>query len=371
MYYLHNRYYDPQVGRFISEDPAKDGTNWYAYCNGDSVNYVDPTGLWRTVALGYQAEYGDTLWGLSEKLFGNGSYWRDLGYPYDPQYERGLRVGDIIAYEGGLVEYENGQVNIRRSNILYQNGAYYTPAPMPEPPKPEPVKPAPPTAASTPKPNTGTTPKPSTSSPGNGGGGGNKGGSTKPNTGSGSIPWKPSVPKVSRPDPAAVKNYWIGAHSQKTVTTTTIEKKFSLLGVASVSYTQTVSKTIKNNGTQGTWFGVYAYEDVSDVLFPDKFDYTDGVGLKVLYALDLNLSVHWFGLGVSLSINISNFSITLGASVNLFKDSSVYFEFSRTTDRGEVVADRFSINGNTWLIITVIVLIATQGVVILPQPQLA
>ena len=91
---------------------------------------MDPTGLWRTVALGYQAEYGDTLWGLSEKLFGNGSYWRDLGYPYDPQYERGLRVGDIIAYEGGLVEYENGQVNIRRSNILYQNGAYYTPAPV-------------------------------------------------------------------------------------------------------------------------------------------------------------------------------------------------------------------------------------------------
>ena len=122
--------------------------------------------------------------GLSEKQFGNGSYWRDLGYPYDPQYERGLRVGDIIAYEGGLVEYENGQVNIRRSNILYQNGAYYTPAPMPEPPKPEPVKPAPPSAASTPKPNTGTTPKPSTSSPGNGGGGGNKP-SSKPNTGSG------------------------------------------------------------------------------------------------------------------------------------------------------------------------------------------
>ena len=242
------------------------------------------------------------------------------------------------------------------------------------PPTPAPSKPSPPAANTPTQPtpsNPGNNASSSTSSPGNGGGGGNKGGSTKPNTGSGSIPWKPSVPKVSRPDPAAVKNYWIGAHSQKTVTTTTIEKKFSLLGVASVSYTQTVSKTIKNNGTQGTWFGVYAYEDVSDVLFPDKFDYTDGVGLKVLYALDLNLSVHWFGLGVSLSINISNFSITLGASVNLFKDSSVYFEFSRTTDRGEVVADRFSINGNTWLIITVIVLIATQGVVILPQPQLA
>lgn len=170
MYYLHNRYYDPEVGRFISEDPARDGTNWYAYCNGDSVNYVDPTGLWRTVNLGYQAESGDTLWGLSVKLFGNGAYWEDLGYPYDLN-ERGLRVGDIIGYDGGLIEYENGQAYVHKSSILYQNGGYHTPQPMPEPPKP-----APPNPVSTPKPNTGKTPSPSTSSPGNGGSGGNKGG---------------------------------------------------------------------------------------------------------------------------------------------------------------------------------------------------
>ena len=182
MYYLHNRYYDPEVGRFISEDPARDGMNWYAYCNGDSVNYVDPTGLWRTVNLGYQAESGDTLWGLSVKLFGNGAYWEDLGYPYDLN-ERGLRVGDIIGYDGGLIEYENGQAYVHKSSILYQNGGYHTPQPMPEPPKP-----APPNPVSTPKPNTGSTPAPSASSHGNGGGGTAKGmstGGTKPNSGSG------------------------------------------------------------------------------------------------------------------------------------------------------------------------------------------
>ena len=43
--YLRARYYDPSVGRFISEDPAKAGLNWYAYCENNPVNKIDPTGL--------------------------------------------------------------------------------------------------------------------------------------------------------------------------------------------------------------------------------------------------------------------------------------------------------------------------------------
>ena len=46
--YLRARYYDPSIGRFISEDPALDGDNWYAYCGNDPVNYEDPTGMWNT-----------------------------------------------------------------------------------------------------------------------------------------------------------------------------------------------------------------------------------------------------------------------------------------------------------------------------------
>lgn len=44
--YLQARYYDPDMGRFISEDPAMDGENWYVYCGNDPVNMVDPTGMW-------------------------------------------------------------------------------------------------------------------------------------------------------------------------------------------------------------------------------------------------------------------------------------------------------------------------------------
>lgn len=36
--YLRARYYDPSIGRFISEDPVKDGMNWYVYCSNNPVN---------------------------------------------------------------------------------------------------------------------------------------------------------------------------------------------------------------------------------------------------------------------------------------------------------------------------------------------
>jgi RHS repeat-associated protein len=39
------RYYDPIVGRFLSQDPAHDGTNPYRYVGNDPLNRVDPTGL--------------------------------------------------------------------------------------------------------------------------------------------------------------------------------------------------------------------------------------------------------------------------------------------------------------------------------------
>ena len=43
--YLRARYYSPSLGRFTTEDPAKDGDNWYSYCAGNPVNGWDPSGL--------------------------------------------------------------------------------------------------------------------------------------------------------------------------------------------------------------------------------------------------------------------------------------------------------------------------------------
>jgi RHS repeat-associated protein len=47
LYYVRNRWYDPDVGRFISEDPSglRGGINLYTFGRNDPVNYADPLGL--------------------------------------------------------------------------------------------------------------------------------------------------------------------------------------------------------------------------------------------------------------------------------------------------------------------------------------
>ena len=51
-YYLRARYYSPGIGRFTSHDPAEDANNKlhkYAYCGNDSINQVDPSGLFASL----------------------------------------------------------------------------------------------------------------------------------------------------------------------------------------------------------------------------------------------------------------------------------------------------------------------------------
>ena len=47
LYYCSQRYYDPTIGAFISKDPIKaDGElSAYAYCAGDPIGRIDPSGL--------------------------------------------------------------------------------------------------------------------------------------------------------------------------------------------------------------------------------------------------------------------------------------------------------------------------------------
>jgi RHS repeat-associated protein len=47
LYYNHNRYYNPELGRYMEPDPIglKGGLNPYAYAGNDPVNKTDPSGL--------------------------------------------------------------------------------------------------------------------------------------------------------------------------------------------------------------------------------------------------------------------------------------------------------------------------------------
>jgi len=45
MQQLGARFYWPEVGRFVQQDPAKEDENWYSYVDSNPVTGIDPTGL--------------------------------------------------------------------------------------------------------------------------------------------------------------------------------------------------------------------------------------------------------------------------------------------------------------------------------------
>ena len=96
--YLRARYYDVRDGRFISEDPAKDGLNWYVYCGNNPVNFIDPSGN----------NAGDILFGAAQALDENnlggavgwlankfGKGYREIDLKYD--YYLGRVIGDAFS----------------------------------------------------------------------------------------------------------------------------------------------------------------------------------------------------------------------------------------------------------------------------------
>ena len=44
LYYFNARWYDCELGRFTTQDPARDGVNWWAYCESNPLIYTDPDG---------------------------------------------------------------------------------------------------------------------------------------------------------------------------------------------------------------------------------------------------------------------------------------------------------------------------------------
>jgi RHS repeat-associated protein len=60
------RYYDPEIGRYISRDPIGygDGLNVYAYVHNNPINFYDPLGL------GYWADVGQVFMGYGDAAVG-------------------------------------------------------------------------------------------------------------------------------------------------------------------------------------------------------------------------------------------------------------------------------------------------------------
>ncbi len=74
LYYYRARYYDPEIGRFISKDPigfAGGDTNLYRYVGNSPLNWIDPLGLiWATIGYDYQRNHNFLDW-LRNRITGN------------------------------------------------------------------------------------------------------------------------------------------------------------------------------------------------------------------------------------------------------------------------------------------------------------
>jgi len=60
--YLRARYYNPVVGRFITEDEAQDGLNWYTYCINNPIALIDPSGHYYIVKDGNSYKLSSESW---------------------------------------------------------------------------------------------------------------------------------------------------------------------------------------------------------------------------------------------------------------------------------------------------------------------
>ena len=85
--YLRARYYDPTTGRFINEDPIRDGLNWYVYCENNPIVFVDPWGL--EVATDYEEFAEQGYRDVYLRLAKLGAAWRETN---DDNYRNELHA---------------------------------------------------------------------------------------------------------------------------------------------------------------------------------------------------------------------------------------------------------------------------------------
>ncbi|TXT49439.1 MAG: RHS repeat-associated core domain protein [Spirochaetes bacterium] len=86
LYYFNARYYDASIGRFITEDPARNGMNWFVYCRNNPVRFVDPLGYravsYKEPAVGEGGTAGEAN-KASERVIGepNNSISSQISWP--------------------------------------------------------------------------------------------------------------------------------------------------------------------------------------------------------------------------------------------------------------------------------------------------
>lgn len=140
--YLRARMYAPETGRFINEDPAKDGLNWYVYCADNPINRLDPNGLDSYIIYDANADSGDgkhtmadeaairkkqlkETWGTNVQAFGVSSAWefkevwnKRVGYNLDGYT---VPIEEVVIVAHGSITGDKDD-NTAQSFFYFENG---------------------------------------------------------------------------------------------------------------------------------------------------------------------------------------------------------------------------------------------------------
>lgn len=139
-YYMRARYYDPKVGRFISEDPEgfEGGINFYAYTSNNPIIWIDPWGLARLIVhvddrfsegtlTGHGAVTLTNDNGTSETIGNHPGGWQDdsdiafdISHTWDISQEQADATREAITQPG--YNFFNDNCIDRVENALHKSG---------------------------------------------------------------------------------------------------------------------------------------------------------------------------------------------------------------------------------------------------------
>jgi len=124
LYYNRHRYYDPQQGRYISQDPIglKGGMNHYNYAGNDPINSIDPKGLKTEVIIFEGVGWGGSSFGHVATNIDDTIYsWGPSGMsvmPYQDYMDRNT-FRNAKGYTLNLSPEEQAQLEHR---LMWQKG---------------------------------------------------------------------------------------------------------------------------------------------------------------------------------------------------------------------------------------------------------